>query len=229
MNEVSEQSLEPRIWGWSAGRLRQPLASLIDREDAFVFRPYISSHFTGVEGLHIIYHDAHQESRNDRHAMRDGVYDFWSIRATPGVIPSYIITYHYGPTGGMFCPAVYRPDRGCRQFGLDQAPSDIGWPFVSVTKAMQRVLFTDTMLPFDRHNLIPLARLGGVYREYLAYHHTLKVSLRNFEAVRSNASPPRLDILKEDPYFMTSTCANAKRLRTVPSFLFFLSFLSLFL
>ena len=63
----------------------------------------------------------------------------------------------------MFCPAVYRPDRVCRQFGLDQAPSDIGWPFVSVTEAIQRVLFTDTMLPFDRHNLIPFARLGRVY------------------------------------------------------------------
>ncbi|KAJ1376580.1 hypothetical protein SESBI_49780 [Sesbania bispinosa] len=59
--------LQPKVWSWSMGRPRHSLLHLLDEEDQFVHRPFVTSFYPGIEGLHRIYKEDEFASRNIRH------------------------------------------------------------------------------------------------------------------------------------------------------------------
>ena len=147
-----EHTLELHSWGWSGGHTRLALADCIDREEAFCFRPYVDCHYLGMEGLHPIYQEALQGTRNNKAKCAEGIYDFWGWCSTSSALPGFVITDPFSPTGGLLWPFVYRPDRVCRQLGWDQPPCNVAWPFISFREAIRSMLYKDELPP-----MIPLS------------------------------------------------------------------------
>ena len=90
---------------------------VLDKEYAFCFRPFTTFHYLGVDGLHLIYHEDKQDIRHGSSKGIEGVYDFWQLCPSPGVLPGDVITDSYSAVGALICPCVYRPERVCRQLG----------------------------------------------------------------------------------------------------------------
>ncbi|KAJ1394090.1 CHD3-type chromatin-remodeling factor PICKLE [Sesbania bispinosa] len=160
--EGDERPLEPRVWGWASGRPRHSLLDIIDEEDQFVHRPYTKNFFPGVEGLHRLYQQSEFASRNVRSTRVEGVFDVWQLILRPQIFPGFIITDTVSVAGGAFFPFSYRPDRLCRQFGLDQPPCHVDLEFCEVSVAMKAVLFgtNEGSLPFDSSKFIPPSDQG---------------------------------------------------------------------
>ncbi|KAJ1393212.1 Aminotransferase-like, plant mobile domain [Sesbania bispinosa] len=154
---------EYRVQGWSLGRPRQYLVSLTDDEGSFVFHPYTSSFFSGVEGMDRIYLEPAFSSWNNKGLKIEGV------------------------IGGALFPFSYRPDRVCRQFGLDQPPLPLELDPLPLHEAMKVVLFVERQcLPlFNSSLFIPSDRVGSVLDEWVTYQHRLKASIVYYEGVTS--------------------------------------------
>ncbi|KAJ1396088.1 CHD3-type chromatin-remodeling factor PICKLE [Sesbania bispinosa] len=128
---------EYRVQGWSLGRPRHPLVDLIDDENYFVFCPYTSSFSPGVEGMDRIYLEPSFSTRNSKGSRLKGVYDFWLLCVRPRVLPGFIVSDTVGLIGGVLFPFLYRPDRVCRQFGLDQPHVPLDLEPLSLQDAMR--------------------------------------------------------------------------------------------
>ncbi|KAJ1423466.1 Aminotransferase-like, plant mobile domain [Sesbania bispinosa] len=173
--------VEPRAWGWFMGRPRQSLSELLDEEDQFIHRPYTSNFFPGVESLHPLYQQSAFSSRNIKASRSEGVFDLWQLILQPQPLPGFIITDTVSAVGGALWPFSYRPDRVCRQFGLDQPPCCLKLEFCDVGQAMQTVLFksVDDLSEFDPAKFISPDRAGRVF--------------------------PNIRVMHKDPYFVTSS------------------------
>ncbi|KAJ1442179.1 Aminotransferase-like, plant mobile domain [Sesbania bispinosa] len=129
--------VEPRVWGWSMGRPRRLLIDLIDEEDQFSHRPYTQNFFPGMESLHRLYQESEFATRNAHSSRVEGVYDMWQLILFPQVPPGFIITDIVSITWGAFWTYTYRPDRVCRQFGIDQPPCSLDLDFCNFSEAMK--------------------------------------------------------------------------------------------
>ncbi|KAJ1440461.1 hypothetical protein SESBI_02034 [Sesbania bispinosa] len=160
---------EYRVQGWSLGCPRQPLINLIDDEVSFVFRPYTSSFFSGVEGVDRIYLEPVFSTRNNKGSQIEGVFDFWLLYVRPQVLPGFIMTDIVGIIGGTLFPFSYSPSRVCRQFGLDQPPLPLELDLLPVHEAMKAVLFEEwqCLPPFDSALFVPPGRVGCVLDEWV--------------------------------------------------------------
>ncbi|KAJ1396550.1 Aminotransferase-like, plant mobile domain [Sesbania bispinosa] len=206
---------EPRVWGWSMGRPRSLLVDLIDEEDQFLHRPYTQNFFPGVETLHRLYLKGDFATRNVRSSRTEGVYDMWQLILSPQVLPGFIITDTVSIAGGAFWPYIYRPDRVCRQFGIDQPPCSLDLGFCSFSEAMKAVLFrsSDSVTPFDASKFIPPDKSGRVLDLWVAYYARLRNSVKRYEQQDSMQVFPDVKIMCKDPYFVTT--ASRKTLTTV--------------
>ncbi|KAJ1396918.1 Aminotransferase-like, plant mobile domain [Sesbania bispinosa] len=199
--------VEPRAWGWFMGRPRQSLSELLDEEDQFIHRPYTSNFFPGVESLHPLYQQSAFSSRNIKASRSEGVFDLWQLILQPQPLPGFIITDTVSAVGGALWPFSYRPDRVCRQFGLDQPPCCLKLEFCDVGQAMQTVLFksVDDLSEFDPAKFISPDRAGRVLDVWVAYFHRLKTSVKRYEGQASMQVFPNIRVMHKDPYFVTSS------------------------
>ncbi|KAJ1408171.1 Aminotransferase-like, plant mobile domain [Sesbania bispinosa] len=142
-----------------------------------------------------IYLEPSFSTQNDKSSRTKGVYDFWLLCLYPHVLPGFIITDTVGLFGGVLFPFHYRPDRVCRQFGLDLPP-----------------------LPLDLDSYVLADRIGRVLDEWVVYQRRLKASIAFFESVKSTSPPHELLILLTDPYYVTSPVDydKSERLRARP-------------
>ncbi|KAJ1399229.1 Aminotransferase-like, plant mobile domain [Sesbania bispinosa] len=108
---------EYRVQGWSLGHPRQSLINLIDDENSFIFRPYTSSFFPGVEGIDRIYLEHVFSTRINKGFRIEGVFDFWLLCVRPHVLPGFVVTDTMGIIGGDLFPFSYRPDQYIPMFG----------------------------------------------------------------------------------------------------------------
>ncbi|KAJ1423038.1 putative gamma-aminobutyric acid receptor subunit alpha-4-like [Sesbania bispinosa] len=139
------------------GHPRCLLIDLIDEEDQFSDRPYTQNFFPGVESLHRLYQESEFATRNARSSRVEGVYEMWQLILFPQeVLPGFITTDTVSIAGGAFWLYAYRPDRVCRQFGIDQPPCLLDLGFCNFSEAMEAVLFkdSDAIPPFDASNFI---------------------------------------------------------------------------
>ncbi|KAJ1410173.1 Aminotransferase-like, plant mobile domain [Sesbania bispinosa] len=198
--------LEPRVWGWTMGRPRQLLSEILDEEAQFVHRPYTINLFPGVEPLSHIYCPGAFSSRNLRLVRCEGVFDLWKLFLHPQFLPGFLITDNVSAAGGAFWPFAYRPDRVCRQFGLDHAPCNVDLEFRDVSESMKAVLFksTDALPTFDAVKFIPSDRVGRVLDIWVSYFHHLKSSVKRYEGHDSLQVFPDVQIMYKNPYFVTT-------------------------
>ncbi|KAJ1399528.1 hypothetical protein SESBI_30291 [Sesbania bispinosa] len=198
--------LEPRVWGWTMGRPCQLLSEILDEEAQFVHRPYTINLFPGVEPLSHIYCPGAFSSRNLRSVRSEGVFDLWQLFLHPQFLPGFLITDNVSAAGGAFWPFAYRPDRVCRQFGLDQAPCNVDLEFRDVSESMKAVLFksTDALPKFDAAKFIPSDRVGSVLDIWVSYFHRLKSPVKRYEGHDSLQVFPDVPIMYKDPYFVTT-------------------------
>ncbi|KAJ1431733.1 Aminotransferase-like, plant mobile domain [Sesbania bispinosa] len=146
-------------------------------------------------------------TRNIRSSRSEGVYDTWALILHPQMLPGFIITDTVSTAGGTFWPFSYRPDRVCRQFGLDQPPCCISISFQDVHEAMKVVLFKPNAFlpPFDANKFIPLNRVGRVLDTWVAYYARLKNSVKCYEGHDSMQHFTNVQVMCKDPYFATTT------------------------
>ncbi|KAJ1400916.1 hypothetical protein SESBI_29215 [Sesbania bispinosa] len=118
----------------------------------------------------------------------------------------FLITDNVSAAGGAFWPFAYRPDRVCRQFGLDQAPCNVDLEFRDVSESMKAVLFksTDALPKFDATKFIPSDRVGRVLDIWVSYFHRLKSFVKRYEGHDSLQVFPDVQIMYKDPYFVTT-------------------------
>ncbi|KAJ1397784.1 hypothetical protein SESBI_31576 [Sesbania bispinosa] len=195
------------------GRPRQVLSELLDEEDQFVHRPYTKNLFSGVEQLHDLYKQDAFSSRNSRTSRSEGMFDSWDLILRPQYLPGFLITDNVSAAEGAFWPYAYRPDRVFRQFGLDQAPCDINFPFKDFGEAIRAVLFTasDALSPFDPDKFIPSSRVGQVLDVWVAYHAQLRSSVKRYEGQDSLQVFPNISLMYKDPYYVTTSCQNREK------------------
>ncbi|KAJ1441596.1 Aminotransferase-like, plant mobile domain [Sesbania bispinosa] len=114
--------------------------------------------------------------------------------------------------GGAFWPYAYRPDRVCRQFGIDHPPCSLDLGFCNFSEAMKAVLFkaSDAIPPFDASKFIPPDNSGRVLDLWVAYRSRLKSSVRRYEQQDSLQVFPDVKIMCKDPYYVT-TLSKAKK------------------
>ncbi|KAJ1408147.1 hypothetical protein SESBI_23676 [Sesbania bispinosa] len=107
--------------------------------------------------------------------------------------------------GGAFWPFAYRPDRICRQFGLDQPSRSVELGFVDFAEAMKDVMFKppESLPSFDASLFIPPERARRVLDLWVAYYHRLKSSVRRYKQQNSMQVFPNLQIMCKDSYYVT--------------------------
>ncbi|KAJ1378776.1 Aminotransferase-like, plant mobile domain [Sesbania bispinosa] len=132
---------------------------------------------------------------------------------TINLFPGFLITDNVSAAGGAFWPYSYRPDRICRQFGLDQAPQNIDLEFHDVAESMRAVLFkpADALPEFDASKYIPSDRAGRVLDLWVAYFARLKTSVKRYEGQDSLQVFPDIQIMYKDPYFVTTSACSIEK------------------
>ncbi|KAJ1397728.1 Aminotransferase-like, plant mobile domain [Sesbania bispinosa] len=198
--------LEPRIWSWTMGRPRHSLLDLLDEEDQFIHRPYVASFFPGIKGLHRIYKEDEFITRNIRSSRSEGVFDIWLLILRPQMLPGFIITDTVSAAGGAYWPYAYRPDRVCRQFGLDQPPCCINMEFVPVSESVKAVLFkpSSSLPSYDAGRFVNPERVGRVLDLWIAYYARLKNFVKRYESQDSMQHFTNVQIMCKDPYYSTT-------------------------
>ncbi|KAJ1442532.1 hypothetical protein SESBI_00896 [Sesbania bispinosa] len=194
------------------GRPRHSLLDFLDEEDQFLHRPYVASFFPGLEGLHRIYQEGEFITRNIRSLCSEGVFDIWQLILRPQMLPGFIITNTVSAAGGAYWPYAYRPDRVCRQFGLDQPPRCISMEFIDVSSSMKVVFFkpSSSLPSYDAGRFVPLDRAGRVVDLWIAYYARLKKSVKRYEGQDSMQHFTNVQIMCKDPYYTTSSFKAVK-------------------
>ncbi|KAJ1399324.1 hypothetical protein SESBI_30425 [Sesbania bispinosa] len=119
------------------------------------------------------------------------------LKTPPLFFPGFLVTDTVSAAGGAFWPYAYRPDRVCRQFGLDQPPRSIDIAFTDVNEAMKAVLFkaNDALPAFDASKFVPSTQVGRVLDIWVAYHARLRTSVKRYEKVASQRAFPNVPIM----------------------------------
>ncbi|KAJ1422331.1 CHD3-type chromatin-remodeling factor PICKLE [Sesbania bispinosa] len=189
---------EYRVQGWSLGHPRQSLIRSIDDKGSFIFHLYTYSFFPGVEGVDRIYLEPAFSTRNNKGSGIEGVFDFWLLCVRPHVLPGFIVIDTVGIIEGALFPFSYRPDRVCRQFGLDQPPLSLELDPLPVHEAKKVVLFVEWQrLPsFDSYLFIPPDHVGRVLDEWVTYQRRLKALVVFYDGVKSASPPHKILIIR---------------------------------
>ncbi|QHO52456.1 uncharacterized protein DS421_2g39500 [Arachis hypogaea] len=173
------------------------LEDVIDLEENFCFRPYVTSYQPDTSAIHRIYSACLEHDRNNISIGQDGVYDFWLLCTSPTPLPGLIVMDRDFHCGALICPVIYRLDR---------------------------VLFQEELPKYNPFLVVPLDRDGGVTMEYVDYLMRMKEHIRQYEGTSVPDVRSFVPVLIKDPYFMTGnlspstiTNLNAKCYRHPPS------------
>ncbi|KAJ1406982.1 hypothetical protein SESBI_24672 [Sesbania bispinosa] len=168
-----------------------------------------ASFHPGVEGLHRIYKEDEFQTRNIHSSRSEGVFDIWGLIICPQVCsnlhPPYVFVVPVA--GGAFWPFSYRPDRVCRQFGLDQPPRCIKLASADVPESMKAVFFkpTSSLPSYDAKKFIPPERAGRILDVWIAYYARLKNSVKHYESQDSMQHFTNVQIMFKNLYYATTT------------------------
>ncbi|QHN99193.1 uncharacterized protein DS421_13g395760 [Arachis hypogaea] len=139
---LPDKKASPRAWIWGSTHPSKSLEDVIDLEDNFCFRPYVTSYQPNASAIHRIYSACLEHDRNDIFTGKEGAYDFWLLCTSPTPISGLIVMDRDFHCGALICPVIYRPDR---------------------------VLFQKELPEYNPCLVVPLNRDGGVTMEYVNY------------------------------------------------------------
>ncbi|QHN85616.1 uncharacterized protein DS421_16g538910 [Arachis hypogaea] len=192
-----DKKASPRAWIWGSAHPSKSLEDVIDLEENFCFRPYVTSYQPDASAIHRIYSACLEHDRNNISTGQDGVYDFWLLGTSPTPLPGLIVMDRDFHCGALICPMIYRPDR---------------------------VLFQEELPKYNPFLVVPLDRDGGVTKEYVDYLMRMKEHIRQYEGTSVPDVRSFVPVLIKDPYFMTGnlspstiTNLNARCYRYPPS------------
>ncbi|QHN96083.1 uncharacterized protein DS421_18g615310 [Arachis hypogaea] len=183
---LPDKKASPRAWIWGSAHPSKSLEDVIDLEEYFCFRPYVTSYQPSASVIHCIYSACLEHDRNDISTGKKGAYDFWLLCTSPTPIPGLIVMDRDFHCGALICPVIYHPDR---------------------------FLFQKELPEYNPCLVVPLDRDGGVTMEYVDYLMRMKKHIRQYEGTSVPDVRSFVPVLIKDPYFMIgnlspSTIAN---------------------